>query len=58
VFASFCQSEVKTVFFHGKNRPDKNTFCLQKIYCLPAKILITGKLESKVFAANMFLVGK
>jgi hypothetical protein len=48
----------KNRFFHGKNRPDKNTFCLQKIYCLPAKILITGKLESKVFAANMFLVGK
>jgi len=25
--ASFCQSVEKTVFFHGKNRTGKNSFC-------------------------------
>ena len=28
--AGFCQKVEKTVFFHGKNRTGKNSFCLQK----------------------------
>jgi hypothetical protein len=48
--ASFCQFVEKTGFFHGKNRPGKNSFCrVEKT---------TRQKPGKISFANIYQVEK